>query len=167
MARMEANCGWDSWPWTNGCELGFQGPFEGSQCSAQQQSRRSERGGGSATGCQLHPSPYGHASGSSIAAMASLTEHKAVVQNQRRRRSPARERARANLHSTAAATTQTATSFLGIAVLPERCPVCGSHVLVKTRRGGAVQLLCAADRAHDVSALSSPQPIEEAAALSS
>jgi DNA topoisomerase I len=38
------------------------------------------------------------------------------------------------------------------AVIPERCPVCGSHVLAKTRRGG-VTLQCAADRGHDVSAL--------------
>ncbi|HMF27308.1 MAG TPA: type I DNA topoisomerase [Candidatus Cybelea sp.] len=36
------------------------------------------------------------------------------------------------------------------AVVPERCPVCGSHVLAKTRRGGNVQLQCAADRTHDV-----------------
>ncbi len=39
------------------------------------------------------------------------------------------------------------------AVVPERCPVCGSHVLAKTRRGGNVQLQCAADRTHDVAAL--------------
>lgn len=39
------------------------------------------------------------------------------------------------------------------AVVPERCPVCGSHVLAKTRRGGAQQLQCAADRAHDVTQL--------------
>ena len=36
------------------------------------------------------------------------------------------------------------------AVVPERCPVCGSHVLAKNRRGGNVQLQCAADRTHDV-----------------
>jgi DNA topoisomerase-1 len=39
------------------------------------------------------------------------------------------------------------------AVVPERCPVCGSHVLAKTRRGGNVQLQCAADRHHDVAQL--------------
>jgi DNA topoisomerase-1 len=39
------------------------------------------------------------------------------------------------------------------AVVPERCPVCGSHVLAKSRRGGNVQLQCAADRAHNVSGL--------------
>ena len=39
------------------------------------------------------------------------------------------------------------------AVVPERCPVCGSHVLAKNRRGGGVALQCASDRAHDVSAL--------------
>ncbi len=38
-------------------------------------------------------------------------------------------------------------------VLPERCPVCGSHVLAKTRRGGNLQVHCAADRTHDVSML--------------
>ncbi|MGA8576479.1 MAG: type I DNA topoisomerase [Candidatus Cybelea sp.] len=38
------------------------------------------------------------------------------------------------------------------AVVPERCPACGSHVLAK-RRGGNVQLACAADRTHDVSGL--------------
>jgi DNA topoisomerase I len=41
------------------------------------------------------------------------------------------------------------------AVVPERCPVCGSHVLAKTRRGGATQLQCAADRDHDVTPLAS------------
>ncbi|MBV9719986.1 MAG: type I DNA topoisomerase [Candidatus Eremiobacteraeota bacterium] len=38
------------------------------------------------------------------------------------------------------------------AVVPERCPVCGSHVLAKTRRG-EVHLQCAADRTHDVAGL--------------
>jgi DNA topoisomerase-1 len=38
------------------------------------------------------------------------------------------------------------------AVVPERCPVCGSHVIAKVRRGSQ-QLECAADRHHDVSAL--------------
>ncbi|HEX3671926.1 MAG TPA: topoisomerase DNA-binding C4 zinc finger domain-containing protein, partial [Candidatus Cybelea sp.] len=39
------------------------------------------------------------------------------------------------------------------AVVPERCPVCGSHVLAKARRGGNVQLQCAADKTHDVASL--------------
>lgn len=51
-------------------------------------------------------------------------------------------------------------------VLPERCPVCGSHVLAKTRRGGNLQVQCAADRAHDVTTLESRHG-EATAALSS
>jgi len=43
------------------------------------------------------------------------------------------------------------------AVARERCPVCGSHVVAKSRRGGAAQLQCAADRAHDVTSLASSQ----------
>ncbi len=39
------------------------------------------------------------------------------------------------------------------AVAPGRCPVCGSYVLAKTRRGGNVRLQCAADRTHDVAQL--------------
>jgi DNA topoisomerase-1 len=39
------------------------------------------------------------------------------------------------------------------AVAMERCPVCGSYVVVKTRRGGNVLLQCAADRAHHVAGL--------------
>ena len=38
------------------------------------------------------------------------------------------------------------------AVFPERCPVCGSHVVAKSRRG-ELRLECAADRAHDVAPL--------------
>ena len=45
------------------------------------------------------------------------------------------------------------------AVVPERCPVCGSHVLAKTRRGGNVQLQCAADRTHDVTPLAASHPV--------
>ncbi len=45
------------------------------------------------------------------------------------------------------------------AVVPERCPACGSHVLAKTRRGGNVQLQCAADRAHDVTALAATHQV--------
>ncbi len=38
-------------------------------------------------------------------------------------------------------------------VIPEPCPVCGSHVVAKNRRGGVVLLECAADKEHDVSSL--------------
>jgi DNA topoisomerase-1 len=38
-------------------------------------------------------------------------------------------------------------------VIPEPCPVCGSHVVAKNRRGGVVHLECAADKEHDVSSL--------------
>ncbi len=38
-------------------------------------------------------------------------------------------------------------------VVPEPCPVCGSHVVAKTRRGGTVALECAANREHDVSSI--------------
>ncbi|HVN68113.1 MAG TPA: type I DNA topoisomerase [Candidatus Binatia bacterium] len=44
------------------------------------------------------------------------------------------------------------------AVIPERCPVCGSHVVSKVRRGGNQHLECAADRAHDVAALAPVAP---------
>jgi DNA topoisomerase-1 len=37
-------------------------------------------------------------------------------------------------------------------VVPERCPVCGSYVVAKSKRG-VVTFQCAADRGHDVSAL--------------
>jgi DNA topoisomerase I len=47
------------------------------------------------------------------------------------------------------------------AVASERCPVCGSHVVVKTRRGGATRLQCAADRTHDVTRLGANAPAEE------
>ena len=38
-------------------------------------------------------------------------------------------------------------------VIPEPCPVCGSYVVAKTRRGGAVRLECSNDRTHDLSSL--------------
>ena len=38
-------------------------------------------------------------------------------------------------------------------VVAEPCPVCGSYVTAKTRRGGEVRYECAAERTHDVSAL--------------
>jgi DNA topoisomerase-1 len=50
------------------------------------------------------------------------------------------------------------------AVLPERCPICGSHVIAKTRRG-VVHPQCAADRHHNVAQLAPSQPVEEPAAL--
>ena len=40
-------------------------------------------------------------------------------------------------------------------VIPEPCPVCGAHVVVKAKRGGA-RLQCSADAEHDVSALPLP-----------
>jgi DNA topoisomerase-1 len=49
------------------------------------------------------------------------------------------------------------------AVVPERCPVCGSYVVVKTRRGGASRLQCAADRTHDVARLTANAGAEEPA----
>jgi DNA topoisomerase-1 len=42
-------------------------------------------------------------------------------------------------------------------VIPEPCPVCGSYVTAKTRRGGNVQLECAANKEHDVSSLAPKQ----------
>jgi DNA topoisomerase-1 len=38
-------------------------------------------------------------------------------------------------------------------VVPEPCPVCGSYVVAKTRRGGAVALECSANREHDTSSI--------------
>ena len=46
-------------------------------------------------------------------------------------------------------------------VIPEPCPVCGSHVVAKTRRGGNVHLECAANKEHDVSSLAKSQGGEE------
>jgi len=40
-------------------------------------------------------------------------------------------------------------------VVPEPCPVCGSYVVAKTRRGGATVLECAANKEHDVSSIGS------------
>jgi DNA topoisomerase-1 len=50
-------------------------------------------------------------------------------------------------------------------VIPQRCPVCGSHVVAKVRRGNT-HLECAADRTHDVSSLAANEPPEAAAASS-
>ncbi|HEY5340111.1 MAG TPA: type I DNA topoisomerase [Candidatus Aquilonibacter sp.] len=38
-------------------------------------------------------------------------------------------------------------------VIPEPCPVCGSYVVAKNRRGGVVHLECSAGKEHDVSSL--------------
>jgi ssDNA-binding Zn-finger/Zn-ribbon topoisomerase 1 len=51
-------------------------------------------------------------------------------------------------------------------VVPERCPICGSHVVAKTRRGGQVTLQCAADKEHDVSVIAAAQEAAAAAAES-
>jgi DNA topoisomerase-1 len=52
------------------------------------------------------------------------------------------------------------------AVIPERCPVCGSHVVSKVRRGSQ-HLECAANREHDVSTLAASAPAEESTAAAS
>jgi DNA topoisomerase I len=50
-------------------------------------------------------------------------------------------------------------------VIPEPCPVCGSYVIAKSRRGGVIHLECAADKEHDVSSLAKSaggdEPTEE------
>jgi len=46
-------------------------------------------------------------------------------------------------------------------VIPEPCPVCGSYVVAKTRRGGVVQLECSANKEHDVSSLAKGQSGDE------
>jgi DNA topoisomerase-1 len=46
-------------------------------------------------------------------------------------------------------------------VIPEPCPVCGSYVVAKNRRGGVVQLECSADKEHDTSSLVKANPNEE------
>jgi DNA topoisomerase I len=50
-------------------------------------------------------------------------------------------------------------------VIAEPCPVCGSYVIAKTRRGGNVQLECAADRGHDVSVIAGRNGEQEPAAV--
>ena len=50
-------------------------------------------------------------------------------------------------------------------VVPEPCPVCGSYVVAKTRRGGAVSLECSANREHDTSSIA--QKSEEPELVSS
>ncbi|MBV9233355.1 MAG: type I DNA topoisomerase [Candidatus Eremiobacteraeota bacterium] len=45
-------------------------------------------------------------------------------------------------------------------VAQERCPVCGSHVIVKTRRGGTPHPQCASDRHHQLrTAAPAPEPV--------
>jgi len=46
-------------------------------------------------------------------------------------------------------------------VIPEPCPVCGSHVVAKNRRGGVVHLECSANKEHDVSSLAKAAGGEE------
>ncbi len=41
-------------------------------------------------------------------------------------------------------------------VVAQPCPVCGSYVVAKTRRGGITVLECSADKEHDVSSIASP-----------
>jgi DNA topoisomerase-1 len=50
-------------------------------------------------------------------------------------------------------------------IVPQRCPVCGSYVVAKMRRG-TTHLECAADKTHDVSSLASAEA-PEAVAVSS
>ncbi len=40
-------------------------------------------------------------------------------------------------------------------VVPQPCPVCGSYVVAKSRRGGTTVLECSADKEHDVSSIAS------------
>jgi DNA topoisomerase-1 len=47
-------------------------------------------------------------------------------------------------------------------VVPDRCPVCGSYVVSKSRRG-VTHLECASDRAHDVSSIANADVTEAAA----
>ncbi|HEV3154686.1 MAG TPA: type I DNA topoisomerase [Candidatus Baltobacteraceae bacterium] len=42
-------------------------------------------------------------------------------------------------------------------VVPQPCPVCGSYVVAKTRRGGNTILECSANKEHDVSALATQE----------
>jgi DNA topoisomerase-1 len=45
-------------------------------------------------------------------------------------------------------------------VVPQPCPVCGSYVVAKTRRGGTTVLECAANKEHDVSSIAPKQDDE-------
>jgi DNA topoisomerase I len=46
-------------------------------------------------------------------------------------------------------------------VVAEPCPVCGSYVTAKNKRGGNVLFECAANKEHDVSSLAPPAPEEQ------
>jgi DNA topoisomerase-1 len=46
-------------------------------------------------------------------------------------------------------------------VIPEPCPICGSYVTAKTKRGGVVTLECKADKEHDLSSLGATNPDAE------
>ena len=50
-------------------------------------------------------------------------------------------------------------------VIPEPCPVCGSYVVAKTRRGGVVLLECSADKEHDTSAIAAKAVDEQEAGV--
>jgi DNA topoisomerase-1 len=52
-------------------------------------------------------------------------------------------------------------------VIPQPCPVCGSYVVAKTRRGGTTSLECSADKTHDVSSLAAPSQEAEPELVSS
>ncbi|MGZ3532733.1 MAG: type I DNA topoisomerase [Vulcanimicrobiaceae bacterium] len=52
-------------------------------------------------------------------------------------------------------------------VVPEPCPVCGSYVVAKSRRGGQTALECAADKEHDVSSIAQSGEPEERELVSS
>lgn len=45
-------------------------------------------------------------------------------------------------------------------VVPEPCPVCGSYVVAKTKRGGVTVLECHADKEHDTSSIATEKPDE-------
>jgi DNA topoisomerase-1 len=47
-------------------------------------------------------------------------------------------------------------------VVPEPCPVCGSYVVAKVRRGGNASLECSANREHDVSSIAQKSELVEA-----
>jgi len=46
-------------------------------------------------------------------------------------------------------------------VIPEPCPICGSYVTAKTKRGGVVTLECKADKEHDLTSLGAANPDAE------
>jgi DNA topoisomerase-1 len=52
-------------------------------------------------------------------------------------------------------------------VVPEPCPVCGSYVVAKNRRGGGTVLECAANKEHDVSSIAAKSGDEERELVSS